>query len=194
MMGKIKILNIIDILIILECHRVIKNKRTDTAAAPNSTIMPQDDKNDKMVDRMLSRKSGVRNSAKAQTSRPAGDIISRQFTPSASQAVTTAAQRRISNLTAKFYIEPSKKLPVLDVCRLLICFWTLILLPLTRTNITFFCSFFILIYILSSSSSLSSSSLSSSSLSYIFFYCHLHTCNSTRSSLDPQFFHLSFGR
>ena len=100
--------------------------------------MPQDDKNDKMVDRMLSRKSGVRNSAKAQTSRPAGDIISRQFTPSASQAVTTAAQRRISNLTAKFYIEPSKKLPVLDVCRLLICFWTLILLPLTRTNITFF--------------------------------------------------------
>ena len=189
MMGKIKILNIIDILIILECHRVIKNKRRHRAAAPNSTTMPQDDKNDKMVDRMLSRKSGVRNSAKAQTSRPAGDIISRQFTPSASQAVTTAAQRRISNLTAKFYIEPSKKLPVLDVCRLLICFWTLILLPLTRTNITFFCSFFILIYILSSSSS-----LSSSSLSYIFFYCHLHTCNSTRSSLDPQFFHLSFGR
>ena len=65
--------------------------------------MPQDDKNDKMVDRMLSRKSGVRNSAKAQTSRPAGDIIYRQK----SQAVTTAAQRRISNLTSKFYIEPS---------------------------------------------------------------------------------------
>ena len=105
--------------------------------------MPQDDKNDKMVDRMLSRKSGVRNSAKAQTSRPAGDIIYRQINnPTASQAksqaVTTAAQRRISNLTSKFYIEPSQTLPVLDVCRLLICFWTLILLPLTRTNITFF--------------------------------------------------------
>jgi len=98
----------------------VEQQRTSTAAAPNSTIMPQDDKNDKMVDRMLSRKSGVRNSAKAQTSRPAGDIISRQFTPSASQAVTTAAQRRISNLTAKFYIEPSKKLPVLDVCDVLV--------------------------------------------------------------------------
>ena len=62
----------------------------------------------KMVDRMLSRKAGVRNTSNSTTSRPKGDIQQRQ------------AHRRIQNLSEKFYQEPAKSLPILDSCDVLV--------------------------------------------------------------------------
>ena len=84
------------------------------SSVPVNTTNMKPDQKKKMVDRMLSRKAGVRNTSSTPTFRPEGTVKQRQ------PGQATAANRRIQNLTDKFYHEPAKSLPILDSCDVLV--------------------------------------------------------------------------
>ena len=79
-----------------------------------------------MIDRMLSRKSGIKHTrAKALTTRPLGDITKRHSSTTTSSShgsssSTSAANRRLDNLTQKFLTEPARTIPILDECDVLV--------------------------------------------------------------------------
>ena len=95
-----------------------------------------------MIDRMLSRKSGVKHTrAKAMTTRPLGNITKRHSSTtttssshgssssssssssnnsSNNSSSTSAANRRLDNLTQKFLTEPARTIPILDECDVLV--------------------------------------------------------------------------
>ena len=79
-----------------------------------------------MIDRMLSRKSGIKHTrAKAMTTRPLGDITKRHSSTTTSSShgsssSTSAANRRLDNLTQKFLTEPARTIPILDECDVLV--------------------------------------------------------------------------
>ena len=98
-------------------------------------------KDQQMIDRMLSRKSGIKHTrAKAMTTRPLGNITKREkhssattttttststtatatSTSSSNNSSTSAANRRLDNLTQKFMTEPARTIPILDECDVLI--------------------------------------------------------------------------